>query len=134
METFEVINGRSAFRVLIRTVGNLNQVNQQRIGKQLIVFGAPLYSQRMLSAVTLPAQADRDIKPEDLINFKTGGNYLTNLGNGLKEIDIVGNDGNGNIVAQISVGNNDLSTRETFELDISRIHADIRAITNMKLK
>jgi hypothetical protein len=123
MDSFEVINGRSGFRVVLNTIGN-----------EVIAFGGPLYTHDLMTSAAVNVPADRTINIEDQINLHTGVNYKTRLNNTLKDIRIVDNDGMGTISLNVTTdGQKQIGLQDQFQLTIERIAHPLRPMIGTNL-
>lgn len=123
MDSFEVINGRSGFRVVLNTIGN-----------EVIAFGGPLYTHDLMTSAAVNVPADRTINMDDQINLQTGVNYKTRLNNTLKDIRIVDNDGLGTISLNVTTeGQQQGTLQDQFQLTIERIAHPLRPMVGTNL-
>ncbi len=107
MESFEVINGKSGFKVL--AVSNENQV---------IKLAGPLANPEVFPVLDTPA--DRTLSAEDLVDAKTGTLRRTQFNEALNDVRIVSNDGNGNIRMLVKMKVNVEGQRDFFHLYLER--------------
>jgi hypothetical protein len=123
LETFEVINGRSGFRLTMSTIGG-----------EMLTFGGPLYTQSLMSSAAVSVRADRSINVEDQVNFVTGQNYKTRLNSTMQDIRVVGNDGLGVITVDVKAGVAKPGVEQDhFTLVIQRLSKPLRPIVGMSL-
>lgn len=112
LETAEVIQGRSSFRLVIIT-------NNQEV----ITVGGPLLNPSVHSVTNIPA--DRSLKIEDLVDLHTMDNYRTNMQRSLNDVRIVGNNGHGVINLQIKMKMLEDGVQDQFQLDLERLQRNI---------
>lgn len=121
METFEVINGRTGFRLVMHTVAG-----------QVIAFGGPLFNQKLMQSSSTNLVADRNLTTRDQLDYD-GANYRTNLNNELTDIRIVDNDGIGNVLVSITTEGREGSLQDSMQLEIRRQSKDLRGMVGMEL-
>jgi len=119
METFEVIQGRSAFNVMITT----KSLDAKKAG-EILKFEGPLANPKYY-AKKLDTPLQRDLTADEMQDPATKTYYQTKMNAYLSAVHLKANDGYGNllILAQMPVLDN--NHRDEFNLQISR---DIKPI------
>ena len=108
LASFEVIQGKSAFHLVMQTKGN-----------EVIAMGGPLLVE------SSNVIADRTLNLEDTLDLGTLQNYHSNLHQSLTDVRIVGNNGLGKIRLQIKMKSGQPVLQDSFQLEIKRVLKDI---------
>lgn len=113
--SFEVINGRSEFKLVARTYG-----------REVIVIGGQLINPAIHPITNLIA--DRVVSIEDQVDSENGVNYRTNIHNALKDVRIVQNDGRGTVKLKVTFKEVSAGVEDSMELTLKRIGRELRPI------
>jgi hypothetical protein len=118
METFEIIQGRSAFHLMITT----KALEAKKAGEALKFVG-PLANPKYYQ--TLDTKLDRDLTKEEMVDPVTKDFYKTKMSSYLSAVHLKANDGYGNLVILAQMPVQDNNYRDEFEM---QIHRDIKPI------
>lgn len=118
LESSEVIQGRSAFRLIILTKQ-----------KEVITVGGPLLNPNANAVTNIPA--DRTLKVEDLVDLNSMENYRTNMQRSLNDVRIVGNNGHGKINLQVKMKMLEDGVQDQFQLDLERLQRNVEPTVDM---
>jgi hypothetical protein len=123
LESYEIINGRSAFRAIIRTRGNTS-------GGQIeaIVIAGDLLNQEVMP--TMNATTDRTIKIEDLVDLRNISIH-TNFQNAMSDVRIVGNDGQGKISMKVNMKRLGNGANDSFDLSFKRVSGELMPLVQL---
>lgn len=114
MDTFEVVQGRSGFRLFVTTHEN-----------EVIKIAGPLANQMEYPVLDTPT--DRTLSADELKDARTGHIYKTVIHNSLYDVSIVGNEyGNVKLLVKMRVQKN--GDRDHFVLNLERRIQPIRML------
>lgn len=121
MDTFEVVQGKSEFRIL--AVTNENEVMK---------FAGPLANPELYPVLDTPV--DRSLTAEDLRDPKTHEPRRSRLNEALHDVRITTNDGFGNLNLLVKMKILDDDTRDMFQIYMKRKVRDIQMPSENSLK
>jgi len=120
METFEVIQGKSAFNAIVISRGDSK-------GSELLKFAGPLANPEFYPE--LDTELNRNLTGDERVSPVTKTIYKTNMNDSLNDVRIQRNDGQGKLVIKVRMKvNPENGTRDMFNIELTRQLNPIRAL------
>lgn len=115
LETFEVIQGRSGFRLIV--------INK---AKEVITAAGALLNPEKFQVTNLIA--DLSVNADDIMDLLKMNSYNTNMQSTLNDVRVTGNNGQGKITLQVNMKMLDNGTQDQFQIEAKRISRRIMPI------